>query len=490
MLLALSGRICYCNSQLAGNTEGSAAAVGVAFLCSNAPLNAGDCTLPTQSVLAQHHCMGVAVLGMAHGDHIVNTDGHTVIQLEHTGVVGHHGELALVGSGQLSVAGGHIQHIDATVGNGNGNLTAVDTDLRTSNSAVIIALGKVCSSCLLDLSSVGQVGLFLIGEPAGNVNVSLLTGCQLAPGGSTGNHTGSSIVLLRGNGALYLHITDSSGDDSSTVTNSGDLTVLIHGGNTLVGRCPQDGPVGCFCGQHSGNQSCLITDPQMLVIAVQQDTADSSAGLNLGNSASYKVKAVQPSIVAVLQNDAIAAVCIVSDRNLHSDGTIAIICDIEHSHAHVVIGSACSDIVDGNILLKTLSIGTSYINSFSAFFNDYLMHRHIFIGIAVQHRSGSDIHQITVLIVLDIQEIAAFVVAADICATGALLTHHDPSHSGGNFCRLLVGGVGVQRQQEVHTVFLRHIHSNGIGGSTVIVQRGDFFPIAVVQSYLHTFTAV
>ena len=52
--------------------------------------------------------MGVAILGMTHYNHIVNTGGHAIVELDHTGVVGHHSELALVGSGQLSVAGGDI----------------------------------------------------------------------------------------------------------------------------------------------------------------------------------------------------------------------------------------------------------------------------------------------------------------------------------------------------------------------------------------------
>ena len=79
MLCALSGRICHSNSQLTGNTEGSAATIGVAFLCRNAPLNDGSCALLFQSILAQHHRMGVSVSGIAHSNHIVDTDGHAIV---------------------------------------------------------------------------------------------------------------------------------------------------------------------------------------------------------------------------------------------------------------------------------------------------------------------------------------------------------------------------------------------------------------------------
>ena len=487
MLLALSGRICYCNSQLAGNTEGSAAAVGVAFLCSNAPLNAGDCTLPTQSVLAQHHCMGVAVLGMAHGDHIVNTDGHTVIQFEHTGVISHHGELALVGSGQLSVAGGDIEHIDAAVRDSNGNSMAVHADLRAGNSAVIIAAAEVCSSSLLDLCRKGQVGLLLIRKPAGNINIGLLACSQLVPGGSTGNHTGSGIVVFGGNGALHPHIADSGSDDGGAVAGGGDLAVLIHSGNGIIRRCPLDDPAGCLRRHNGRNQGHGITDPQMFLVAVEQDAADSGACLHFGNCAGDKVEAVLPGKHIILQDDARAGIGIVGNRNGHGDSTV-VIGDNGNTVPSVVGGSVCHTI-GGNILSKAITGLKSHIDRFGAFFDNYLVGRNIPIVIS-SNRVCGNVHQVTVLIVFDIQELAAFIVAAKVCAAGALLAHHNTGNSGGNFCRLLVGGVGVQRQQEVHTVFLRHIHSNGIGGSTVIVQRGDFFPIAVIQNYLHTFATI
>ena len=79
MLRAISGRILHSCGLLTANTKGGIATVAVAFLGDNTPFNDRICALPTQSVLAQHHRMGVSVSGIAHSNHIVDTDGHAIV---------------------------------------------------------------------------------------------------------------------------------------------------------------------------------------------------------------------------------------------------------------------------------------------------------------------------------------------------------------------------------------------------------------------------
>ena len=177
---------------------------------------------------------------------------------------------------------------------------SVYADLRAGNSTVIITLREVCSRCLLDLSSKGKIGLLLISEPLGNIQVGLLTCHQLIPGRSTGGNTGCGVVFFRGNGALHLYIANSSSDDSSTIALGGDLTVLIHSGNILVRRCPLDGPAGCLRRHNGRNQGHGVADPQMLTVAVEQDAADGSADLHLGDGTGDKIEAIEPSVAAVL----------------------------------------------------------------------------------------------------------------------------------------------------------------------------------------------
>ena len=79
MLFTLSGRVFHSNAQLTANTKGIAAAVGIAFFGGNTQLNNGVSALSSQSILAQHQRVGVAILGMTHYNHIVNTGGHAIV---------------------------------------------------------------------------------------------------------------------------------------------------------------------------------------------------------------------------------------------------------------------------------------------------------------------------------------------------------------------------------------------------------------------------
>ena len=227
----------------------------------------------------------------------------------------------------------------------------------------------------------------------------------------------------------------------------------------------------------------------MLTVAVQQDAADGCACLHLGNGTGHKIEAIEPSVAAVLQNDAVAAICIVCNRDLHSDGAVAIICDVEHGHAHIVIGGACCDIIDSNILLKALGIRKGHINGLSTLFNDYLMCWDLLEGIGIGCYTGGDVYQVTILIILDIQEIITFVVATEVAA-GALVANNDPGHSRSHLRGILVGGIGIGGHQVINTICLRHIHSDGVGICTVIIQLGNFFPITAIQFDLQILAAV
>ena len=136
-----------------------------------------------------------------------------------------------------------------------------------------------------------------------------------------------------------------------------------------------------------------------------------------------------------------------------------------------------------------MGIRKGHINGLGTLFNDYLMCWDLLEGIGIGCYTGGDVYQVTILIILDIQEIITFVVATEVAA-GALVANNDPGHSRSHLRGILVGGIGIHCQQVINTICLRHIHSDGVGICTVVIQLGNFFPITAIQFDLQVLAAV
>ena len=480
--------IFYCDTQCAGNTATIGAGIAVAVFRSDAQLIGGDRTLSTQSILTDHNIVCNAFLAMANYDHIVDACGNTIAQHKHTGIVFHNSQLAAVGLGQLSVAGSYIQHVDTSFRHIHRNLGAVDSCNGAGNGAVIIVATKLETGCLLDLGCVGQGTdwLLCVGEPTGNINDRGLIGFYLVPGRCSGNHGRRSIVAFCGNGAGHLHIADGSGDDRSAFTHSGDLTVLIHGSCRFVGGSPQNRPIGGLCRKHGRRQGHAVTDPQMLCIAVQKNTGNCSAGRYLGDVADDKVEAVQPAIVVILQDHTVTGFQVIRHGNLDSNRAITVVSNVQLCHVHIVIRSATGHIIDSDIGNKRLAVFKGHINCLGAFFHNDLMGRNR--STPTLSLTGGNIHQVTILIVLNVDKFVISVVRGNIAA-GALVANHDSSNSRGDLCRLGIHCVGILRHHIVNAVFGGDIYGDGVGICTVIRQGGNFFPITVIQRHLQTLAA-